>query len=293
MSWGSHPAQEAPAGPRAPPTILGTPAAPQQPVPPCPVPTLGAPHRPLSTRPQPRGALAQPCPSEHPPKRILPRPWEQPPPLQCPAAPSQAGGVHQVPVWDAPVPASALGPGTAVPPYSTRGVSGSADTAPQPQQHSRPPQPLCHPQFLPVCPLPARGHSPCCAQPPGTAPLPQPARAGATLLLHSCLMGLQKSFETGHGFGSCWMCLCSLQLSAIARAASAAAPDQREGRAITSRHLHAFQSGAGSWALPPSRCQSCSPDPTRALRSSHRFPFKMLVRQHVKGRHLFQLSRCH
>lgn len=48
--------------------------------------------------------------------------------------------------------------------------------------------------------------------------------------------------------------------------------------------------GEGSWALPPSRCQSCNPDPTQALQSSHRFPFKMLVQQHAKGRLLFCLS---
>lgn len=95
-----------------------------------------------------------------PQKRILPLPWEQPPPLQCPAAPSRAGGVHQVPGWDAPLPASALGPGTAVPPHSTRGVLGSADTAPQPQQHSRPPQPLCHPPNFSRCALSQPGDIP-------------------------------------------------------------------------------------------------------------------------------------
>lgn len=48
--------------------------------------------------------------------------------------------------------------------------------------------------------------------------------------------------------------------------------------------------GDGSWALPPSCCQSCNPDPTQAPQSSHRFLFKMLVWQHMKGRHFFQLS---
>lgn len=48
--------------------------------------------------------------------------------------------------------------------------------------------------------------------------------------------------------------------------------------------------GKGSWALPPSCCQNRNPDPTQALQSSQCFPFKMLVQQHVKGRHLFRLS---
>lgn len=76
-------------------------------------------------------------------------------------------------------------------------------------------------------------------------------------------MGLQQSLEAGHGFGSRWMRLPSLQLSAIAGAASA----HREGRAIASRHLCMFGAAgaaAQTWhglcraaAVPHSGC-SCS-----------------------------------
>lgn len=159
---------------------------------------------------------------------------------------------------ESPLPASALGPGTA-PPTSPRGTHrapGSADTA-----HRE----LCtvtqSPELPPFLYVPPQHRDALCrAQPPAAATFP-PAHGEAPFC-----------FIPPDGITAIVGSRARIWVSLDASAFSAALCHRRGSISSQGRTCHCQQTPLHVWG-----CRSCSPDLARALQSGCRAPFWMLV----------------